>query len=64
VARVRAYIEALAPTRRTTPCPPSSTSRDGDTAIDSHLNMPSITVDRDRLDRVELVPFKAAIDAG
>ncbi|MCX6630942.1 MAG: hypothetical protein NTW28_25285 [Candidatus Solibacter sp.] len=36
----------------------------GDTAVDSHLNMPTITVDRDRLDRVELVPFKAAIDAG
>jgi beta-glucosidase-like glycosyl hydrolase len=28
------------------------------------MNMPTITVDRDRLDHVELVPFKAAIDAG
>ena len=36
----------------------------GDTAVDSHMNMPIITVDRDRLDHVELVPFKAAIDAG
>ena len=36
----------------------------GDTAVDSHLNMPTITADRDRLNRVELVPFKAAIDAG
>jgi beta-N-acetylhexosaminidase len=36
----------------------------GDTSVDSHMNMPVITVDRDRLDRVELVPFKAAIDAG
>jgi beta-N-acetylhexosaminidase len=36
----------------------------GDTAVDSHLNMPTITADRDRLERVELVPFKAAIAAG
>ena len=36
----------------------------GDTAVDSHMNMPTITVDRERLDRVELVPFKAAIEAG
>ena len=36
----------------------------GDTAVDSHMNMPTITVDRDRLEHVELVPFKAAIEAG
>ena len=36
----------------------------GDTAVDSHMNMPTITADRDRLERVELVPFKAAIAAG
>ncbi|MCU1232403.1 MAG: glycoside hydrolase, family 3 domain protein [Candidatus Solibacter sp.] len=36
----------------------------GDTAVDSHMNMPTITVDRDRLNHIELVPFKAAIDAG
>jgi beta-N-acetylhexosaminidase len=36
----------------------------GDTAVDSHMNMPTITMDRDRLERVELVPFKAAIEAG
>ena len=36
----------------------------GDTAVDSHLNMPTITVDREHLEKVELVPFKAAIDAG
>src|ERR1039457_2925225 len=36
----------------------------GDTAVDSHLNMPTITVDRDRLEHVELVPFKAAIASG
>jgi len=36
----------------------------GDTAVDSHLNMPVIDADRQRLDTVELVPFRAAIDAG
>jgi beta-N-acetylhexosaminidase len=36
----------------------------GDTAVDSHLNMPTITADRDHLELVELVPFKAAIAAG
>ncbi len=36
----------------------------GDTATDSHMNMPTITVDRERLDRMELVPFRAAIEAG
>jgi beta-N-acetylhexosaminidase len=36
----------------------------GDTAVDSHMNMPTITVDRDRLEHVELVPFRAAIEAG
>ena len=36
----------------------------GDTAVDSHMNLATITADRERLDRVELVPFKAAIDAG
>ena len=36
----------------------------GDTATDSHLDLPVITADRARLDTVELPPFKAAIDAG
>jgi beta-N-acetylhexosaminidase len=36
----------------------------GDTATDSHLNMPTIPADRERLDRLELVPFRAAIAAG
>lgn len=36
----------------------------GDTAVDTHLNLASITADRARLDRVELVPFRAAIEAG
>lgn len=36
----------------------------GDTAVDSHSNLGAITVDRARLDAVELVPFRAAIAAG
>src|SRR5450432_2331111 len=31
----------------------------GDTAVDTHMNVATITADRDRLNRVELVPFKA-----
>ena len=36
----------------------------GDTAVDSHRGLPEINVSRDRLNTVELVPFKAAIAAG
>ncbi len=36
----------------------------GDTEIDSHVALPIVTADRDRLDRFELVPFQWAIDAG
>ncbi|HEX5324735.1 MAG TPA: beta-N-acetylhexosaminidase [Capsulimonadaceae bacterium] len=36
----------------------------GDTDIDSHLALPVVDVDRDRLKAMELVPFAAAIQAG
>jgi beta-N-acetylhexosaminidase len=36
----------------------------GDTHVDSHLGLPVISHDRDRLRLVELAPFQAAIDAG
>jgi len=36
----------------------------GDTHIDSHRSLPILDVSRERLERVELVPFRAAIDAG
>ena len=36
----------------------------GDTGTDSHLDLPVIRVGRERLDAVELVPFRAAIAAG
>ncbi len=36
----------------------------GDTAIDSHRGLPEIKVSRDRLNTIELVPFRAAVRAG
>ena len=36
----------------------------GDTDVDSHEAMPTVGHDRDRLDTVELAPFRTAIDAG
>ena len=36
----------------------------GDTHTNSHRSLPTISVTRERLDRVELVPFRAAIEAG
>lgn len=36
----------------------------GDTALDSHSLLPRIEGDRPRLDRVELYPFRKAIEAG
>jgi beta-N-acetylhexosaminidase len=36
----------------------------GDTDVDSHLGLPLITASRDRLDQVELPPFRAGIERG
>ncbi len=36
----------------------------GDTSVDSHIDLPVLSVDRDTLERRELVPFRAAVDAG
>ncbi len=36
----------------------------GDTEVDSHIDLPVIPADRQRLDAVELPPFRAAVDAG
>jgi beta-N-acetylhexosaminidase len=36
----------------------------GDTAVDSHIGLPTIRADRARLERLELVPFRAALGAG
>lgn len=35
----------------------------GDTGVDSHIDLPQVPHDRARLDEVELVPFRAAIQA-
>jgi beta-N-acetylhexosaminidase len=36
----------------------------GDTSADSHIDLPVIKADRNRLENLELVPFRAAIAAG
>ncbi len=36
----------------------------GDTAMDSHLDLPVVSADKERLEHLELVPFRAAIGAG
>ncbi|HYL83473.1 MAG TPA: glycoside hydrolase family 3 N-terminal domain-containing protein [Candidatus Angelobacter sp.] len=36
----------------------------GDTAADSHIDLPVISANRERLGKLELVPFRAAIAAG
>lgn len=34
----------------------------GDTAVDSHIGLPKVDFDEERLESVELVPFKAAVE--
>jgi beta-N-acetylhexosaminidase len=36
----------------------------GDTSVDSHLELPVITADRERLRKVEFIPFRQAIESG
>jgi beta-N-acetylhexosaminidase len=36
----------------------------GDTAVDSHLSLPVLGVTKERLESVELVPFRSAVKAG
>lgn len=36
----------------------------GDTATDSHIGLPVVDVSRERLEKIELVPFRAAIAGG
>jgi beta-glucosidase-like glycosyl hydrolase/CubicO group peptidase (beta-lactamase class C family) len=36
----------------------------GDTAADSHIDLPVIRADKERLEHLELVPFRSAISAG
>ena len=64
-AHVTAFIEGAHSDKRN---PVLATAKHfpghGDTETDSHLNMPIISAGRERLDRLELVPFRAAIAAG
>ncbi len=36
----------------------------GDTSIDSHIGLPRLEASKDRIENVELVPFRAAIEGG
>ena len=36
----------------------------GDTSIDSHINMPVLNIGPERLERIEFIPFRRAIEAG
>ncbi|MFD1848627.1 beta-N-acetylhexosaminidase [Oceanobacillus bengalensis] len=36
----------------------------GDTSVDSHLDLPVISHEKERLDKIELLPFKESINAG
>ena len=36
----------------------------GDTAVDSHRGLPEINVSRERLNKIEFVPFQASVNAG
>ena len=36
----------------------------GDTSVDSHIDLPRLDLDLDRLRRLEMLPFKASIEAG
>ncbi|HJT87245.1 MAG TPA: glycoside hydrolase family 3 N-terminal domain-containing protein [Bryobacteraceae bacterium] len=64
-AMVRAFIEGAHSDPR---YPVLTTAKHfpghGDTAQDSHLSLATVPADRDRLEHVELVPFRAAIEAG
>jgi beta-N-acetylhexosaminidase len=64
-AHVRAFIEGAHADKRN---PVLTTAKHfpghGDTAVDSHLSLAALTADRDRLESLELVPFRAAIEAG
>jgi len=66
VARyVRAFIEGARAEKRN---PVLTTAKHfpghGDTAVDTHLSLAVLNADREHLEQVELVPFRAAIEAG
>jgi beta-N-acetylhexosaminidase len=64
-ANVKAYVEGAHSDKKN---PVLTTAKHfpghGDTSVDTHLNLATITADRARLDALEFVPFRAAIAAG
>lgn len=64
-AHVRAFIEgAHADKRAYTLTTAKHFPGHGDTSVDTHVGLATIPADRERLERLELVPFRAAIAAG
>ena len=64
-AHVKAFIEGVHSDKKN---PALATAKHfpghGDTSVDTHMNLASIPGDREHLERVELVPFRAAIEVG
>jgi len=64
-AQVRAFIEGAHSDKRNDVL---TTAKHfpghGDTSVDSHMALATISADRQRLETLELVPFRAAIEAG
>jgi beta-N-acetylhexosaminidase len=64
-AHVKAFIEGVHSDRRNLAL---ATAKHfpghGDTAVDTHMNLATIPGDREHLEHIELVPFRAAIEAG
>jgi len=64
-AHVKAFIEgARADKRNLVLTTAKHFPGHGDTGVDTHLSLAEITASRERLENLELVPFRAAIEAG
>jgi len=67
--RVAAHVKAFLEGARSEPASEVLTTvkhfpGHGDTATDTHIGLGVVSAPRERMDQVELVPFKAAIEAG
>ncbi|NUN02697.1 MAG: glycoside hydrolase family 3 protein [Bryobacteraceae bacterium] len=63
-SHVRSYIEGARSAVRPVLVTAKHFPGHGDTAVDSHVGLPRLNVAASRLEEVELIPFRAAIDAG